>query len=276
MARQQRHKPKDVEYFVRKSRNRTFVHVLITVLLVVALLSMDAALASGNSFYWYGKNNSTCWQTGQLGSPSETCSDVGAGYLPSPGNHTSGLEWMSEGGIGTSKSLSPSGDYCTYARLGGELKYQDSTNEGGLSGFSTPTPYSSYQEGDKTSSAYNACQANGADWGQAVRGPSGKGCSGEACGMGHYVSFKSQGENDQPWSGVFGEPSLVLSVEAGVTTFSGSGSGYGGWGFICPILEDTESSFHGVIEYCLQEWRSAHEHLAIRSDVQLVVRRGAA
>jgi hypothetical protein len=47
-------------------------------------------------------------------------------------------------GIGTSKTLSPSGDYCSYARLGDELKYQDSTNEGGLSGFATPTPYSSY------------------------------------------------------------------------------------------------------------------------------------
>ncbi len=74
--------------------------------------------------------------------------------------------------------------------------------------------------------------------------------------MHHYVSFKSQGTSDRPWSGVFGEPSLVLSAEAGVHTFTHTGTSYGGWGYVCPELEDT--SFHGVIEYCFQEWRSAN------------------
>ncbi len=74
--------------------------------------------------------------------------------------------------------------------------------------------------------------------------------------MHHYVSFKSQGTSDRPWSSVFGEPSLVLSAEAGVHTFTYTGKSYGGWGYVCPELEDT--SFHGVLEYCLQEWRSAN------------------
>jgi len=238
---------------------RVFRSGFVGLLTVFMLIVATSAAYGASNFYWYGANNSTCRQTGEPGSPSEACSSVGAGYLATPGGHTGGLEYMSEGGIGTDLTLTTSGDYCSYARLGSELKYQDSTNEGGLSGLSMPSPYSSYQEGDKTSSAYNACQADGTYWGQAVRGPSGKGCSGEACGIGHYVSFKSQGDNDRPWSNVFGEPSLVMSVEAGVTTFSGSGSGYGGWGFICPVVEDTEPSFHGVIEYCLQEWRSAHD-----------------
>lgn len=114
--------------------------MLVVLSAVVLLLGVASVASATSSFYWYGNGDSTCWQTGGLGSPSEACSDVGAGYLPTPGSHTGGLEWMSEGGIGTNKTLSPSGDYCSYARLGGELKYQDSTNEGGLSGFTTPEP----------------------------------------------------------------------------------------------------------------------------------------
>ncbi len=230
------------------------------VLAVLLLFALSSVAYGASSFYWYGNGDSTCWQTGELGSPSEACDSVGAGHLATPGSHTGGLEYMSEGGSSTNLTqLSSSGDYCSYARLGSELKYQDSTNEGAISGLSMPTPYSSYQEGDKTANAYNACQADGAYWGQAVRGPSGKGCAGEACGIGHYVSLRSQGSNDRPWGNGFGEPSLVLSVEAGVSTFNASGSSYGGWGYVCPELEDTEPSFHGVIEYCLQEWRSAHD-----------------
>ncbi len=227
---------------------------------LVLLLGAASSAQATSSFYWYGNGDSTCWQTGQLGSPSEKCSSVGPGYLPTPGHHTSGLEWMlndTVDGIGEDVTLSPSGDYCSYYRLGDELKYQDSTNEGLTSGLTTSTPFSSYQEGDKESSAYNACQAQGTYWGQAVRGPSGNGCT-ETCGMHHYVSLKSQGESDQPWGGVFGEPSLVLSAEAGVATFTHTGTSYGGWGYVCPELEDTEESFHGVIEYCFQEWRSAN------------------
>ena len=224
-------------------------------LLTVIVLLYVPSVAFASNFYWYGQNHSTCWQTGQPGSPSEACSDVGPGFLPTPGGHTGGLEHMSEGGIGTDLTLSPSGDYCSYYRVGGQLTSQDSTNEGTTTGLITPTPYSSYQEGDKTVGASNACQANGSYWGQAVRGPSGKGCT-ETCGMHHYISFKSQGTNDRPWASVFGEPSLVLSAEAGVHTFTHTGTSYGGWGYVCPELEDT--SFHGVIEYCFQEWRSAN------------------
>jgi hypothetical protein len=237
-------------------RYAAYVISFVVVLMFVATSAGHAA----SSFYWYGENNSTCWQTGQLGSSHTECDSVAAGHLATPGGHTGGLEYMSEGGNSTNLTqLSSSGDYCSYARLGGQLKYQDSTNEGMLSGLTMPIPYSSYQEGDKTTNAYNACQADGTYWGQAVRGPSGNGCAGEACGIGHYVSLRSQGTSDRPWSSAFGEPSLVLSVEAGVTNFTATGSSYGGWGYVCPELEDTDPSFHGVIEYCLQEWRSAHD-----------------
>ena len=189
--------------------------MVLVVVMAVASLSIVAPVASAtSSFYWYGEGNSTCWQAGQLGAPSTACDFVGAGYLPTPGGHTGGLEHMAEGGIGTDITLSPSGDYCNYYRLGGVLNSQDSTNEGSTTGLSMPTPYSSYQEGDKTANASNACQANGSYWGQAVRGPSGKGCT-ETCGMHHYVSFKSQGTSDRPWSSVFANRRLYCPQKQG-------------------------------------------------------------
>ncbi len=214
----------------------------VTSLVIILLFGATSVAHAASNFYWYGENDSTCWQTGQPGSPHNECDSVSAGFLPTSGGHTGGLAHMSEGGVGTDLSLSPSGDYCSYYRLGDELTSQDSTNEGALSGFAPPTPYSSYQEGDKTSSAWNACQADGSYWGQAVRGPSGKGCT-ETCGMHHYVSLNSQKGNDRPWDTRFGSPSLVLSVEAGVHTFTYAGNKYKGWGYVCPELEDT--TFHG-------------------------------
>jgi hypothetical protein len=233
----------------------------VTSLVIVLLFVTTSVGHAASSFYWYGENNSTCWQSGQPGAPHTECDSVGAGYLPTPGGYSGGLAHMLEdtaGGIGEDFKLSPSGDYCSYYRIGGPvLTSQDSTNEGAVSGLSMPTPYSSYQEGDKAANAYNACQADGTYWGQVLHGPSGKGCAtGATCGMHHYVSFKSQNGNNRPWSSAFGEPSLVLSAEAGITTVAPSGS-YGGWGYVCPELEDTSS--HGVLEYCFEEWRSAHD-----------------
>jgi hypothetical protein len=251
---------KQIDGCRRPSTVRQAVRVLS---LTIVLLLGVASAASAASFYWYGEDGSTCWQTGQLGAPSTTCDSVGAGFLPTPGGHTGGLEHMSEGGVSTDLTLSPSGDYCSYYRLGAELTSQDSTNEGSTTGYTTPTPYSSYQEGEKTSKASNVCQADGSHWGQAVRGPSGKGCT-ETCGMQHFVSFSSQGTDDRPWSGVFGGPSLVLAAGAGVHTFTHTGTYYGGWGYFCPDIEDTTT--HGVLEYCFQEWRSTNNGSAWKDE----------
>ncbi len=226
------------------------VRYAVLVLSLIVLVLGSASVASAANFYWYGEGGSTCWQTGQLGSSSTACSNVGAGYLPTPGgSREGGLERMvniTEGGVGVDVTLSPSQDYCSYYRLGDNLTSQDSKNEVSFTGFETPTPYSSYQEGD----GKNVCQADGSHWGQGISNKhSGAKCK-ETCGMHHYVSFRSQGENDQPWSGVFGEPSLVLSAEADPQTFEGSHEGYG---YVCPELEDKTTK--DILEYCLQEWR---------------------
>ncbi len=169
------------------------------------------------------------------------------------------------GGISKDLTLSPSGDYCNYYGEGDNLTLQISANQGGATGYTTPEPFSSYQEGDANGTV---CQANGSHWGQEIRsGVSGYSCpqgSKTPCGMHHYVSFTSQGSNHRPWSGVFGEPSLVVSAEADTATFTHSGLYYGGWSYVCPEVEDTSS--HGVIEYCLEEWRSANDESSYKGE----------
>jgi hypothetical protein len=246
----------------RESRVRGSLSIRGVLIVALALIALQLAVASATqaaSFPWYGANNTTCWQTGSLGSPSEACDSVGAGYLPTPAEAGEGrlLQHVIGGGFGGDLKLPKNGDYCNAFGIGDELTLQDSTNEGPATGFTTPTPYSSYQERDANESA---CQAAGNHWGQEVRnGVSGSLCGtghgGASCGMEHYASI-GHGTNDRPWAGAFGNPSFVLSTNAGVQTFSPTGEYYGGWGFVCPEFEDT--SFHGVIEYCFEEWRSPH------------------
>jgi hypothetical protein len=226
-------------------------------LAVVALLLVASSAASAtSSFYWYGKGNSTCWQTGQVGSPAEGCTPaVGSGYLPTPGGgREGGLERMvnvSVGGIGVDVTLSPTQNYCSYYKVGDLLTTQISSNEGSQTGFTTPTPYQNYQVGDTHG---NVCQANGSEWGLETRNAvSGNTCS-EVCGMHHYVSFRGQNTGVyRPWSSAFGSnPSLVVSAEADTQTFTG-GTGAGGWGYVCPLLEDVTTK--DMLEYCFEEWR---------------------
>jgi hypothetical protein len=179
----------------------------------LVLAGASAAHATSN-FYWYGENNSTCWQTGQLGSSSFACDSVGAGYLSAPGGNKGGLAHMDEvsaAGIGEDINLPSSGDYCNYYKVGDYITHQETNDQSGYTGYTTPTPYGSYQESDAHG---DACQANGSNWGQEVRDEvPGNNCY-NTCGMHHYVSFQEQGFNDRPWASWFGEPALAISMEA--------------------------------------------------------------
>ena len=223
------------------------------------LLCVGPALAqAASSFYWYGENNSTCWQTGQLGSSSSACDSVGAGYLSAGGGLKGGLAHMDEvskHGIGEDIELPVDGDYCNYYKIGDYITSQETNNQSGYTGYTPPTPYGSYQERDGHG---DACQADGANWGQEVHDEvSGNNCY-NTCGMHHYVSFHEQGLNDRPWASWFGEPSLVLSTEAYAQTvaFSGESAYNGAWGYVCPVLEDTTTG--DVLEYCIEAWRSKY------------------
>src|SRR5262249_22108275 len=150
---------------------------------------------------------------------------------PTPGIHAGGLAYMVENGFPGDLTLASNGDYCNYYRTSSELRFQDGTDEGPFTGLTTPTPFSSYQEGDKASGAWNVCQAYGASWGQSLRGPEGKGCI-ATCGMHHFVSLRAQGGNERPWAPVFGEPALIFSADATVSSFTHTGKTYGGWGYL--------------------------------------------
>jgi hypothetical protein len=61
---------------------RMMAGISLWLLTTAAVLCAGPSLAQAtSSFYWYGENNSTCWQTGQLGSPSTACGEaVGPGF----------------------------------------------------------------------------------------------------------------------------------------------------------------------------------------------------
>jgi hypothetical protein len=165
------------------------------------------------------------------------------------------MDEVSAEGIGEDINLTSDGDYCNYYKVGDDITSQEGNSQSGYTGYTTPTPYSSYQESDGHG---DACQANGANWGQEVRDEvSGNNCY-NTCGMHHFVSFHEQGLNDRPWASWFGEPSLVISAEAyaHTVTFSGESEYNGAWGYVCPLLEDTTTG--DVLEYCIEEWRSKY------------------
>ena len=99
--------------------------ISLWLLTTAALLCASPSLAQAtSSFYWYGENDSTCWQTGQLGSSSSSCDSVGPGYLSVLGGNKGGLAHMDEvyaEGIGEDINLTSDGDYCNYYKIGDDI-----------------------------------------------------------------------------------------------------------------------------------------------------------
>jgi hypothetical protein len=219
---------------------------LVSLLATGLLFSAGSAHAAELPYYWYGGGNENCWQTGAFGSESHKCDNVGAGFLEVPGR------LFNETG-----NTSTSGDYCAYYHEGDTLNKQDATNEGTITGTSTPSPWSSYQEWDGYG---DVCQAYNGTFGHEIqtRAP-GSLCGSTTCGMHHYVSFAEQGANNHPWSTSVSNPPLWLSAEADIQTWVGTNSS--GWGYICPLFEDTAAP-HNILEYCLQEWRGTGNEAA--------------
>ena len=102
----------------------------------------------------------------------------------------------------------------------------------------------SYQVTGTGNKTYDACQASGSQWGQAVSSWTAGGCP-QACGMYHYASLS--GGAGWPIGTYFGNPSLVISAEdypKEITTETAA------WGFLCPLLRDQSTGY--VLEYCLE------------------------
>jgi hypothetical protein len=219
--------------------------VLVAMLVGTVLLGVTSVASASSSIDWYGGNDTTCWQTGQLGSTSESCDSVGAYFLPT-GPH------IAEGALGVNVQMTTSGDYCHYYNLGDQVGNNYEKQEGIWTGFtvpgSSPTEYGYWQEGDTHE---NVCQADGTTWGMELRGGGNSNCTGShaPCGMQHYVALAAQ--SDRPWASSLGSPSLVVSTRDDPFTYASVSQG--AWGYICPLLEDSTTG--NVIEYCLEEWR---------------------
>jgi hypothetical protein len=205
---------------------------------LVLLLGAASSAHATSSFYWYGENDSTCWQTGHPSSSSQKCSEVGPSYLLS---HLTG------------SYKSASGDYCTYYNIGEGLDTTNENNQFAFSGFTPPNPLGSYQEGNHYGSpGPDVCQASGSKWGQVVRGNSANNHCGAGyapCGMQHVVSFGTQQLEDRPWGQEMGSPALVISAEANPHKVEAPNS----WGYVCPLLKETGGGGH-ILEFCLEQW----------------------
>lgn len=226
------------------SRGGVVSRFLLVVCVAAVLLLGVSSVASAASFYWYGENNSTCWQTGQPGSSSSACDGVGEYFL-----NSSNPPRMLGGAASTDVELaSGSGDYCNAYDIGETLSHTDEIDQSSWTGISPPSPYGKWQQDDASGTV---CQAIGSTWGQEIRGAANSECKGaghEPCGMQHYVSLQSQ--QDRPWSSSFGSPSLVITSQANPETATVSG---GAWGYICPLLR--QGTTNKVLEFCWEQWR---------------------
>ena len=231
--------------------------VLAVLLPVVLLLGAASAADAVSSFYWYGENDSACWQTGQLGSPSFGC-DGGPGYLNAAGSNEGGRAHVYYDGVGPAVAIPTSGDYCDASDINGPsglyITKPIAQNLASWTGLETVQPFESYQEGDEAGAN---CQSEYQYWGQTISTKKAEDCN--PCGMFHFVSFFQQTENEgsnekeRPWANVFGNPSLVISslVKPGSVEYAGRSPIV--WGYTCPVLQDTVTGF--MLEYCIQQWR---------------------
>ncbi len=249
--------------FTRKRHARALLRGRLAAGISLWLLTTAALMCAGpsfaqatSSFYWYGENDSTCWQTGQLGSPSTACGEaVGPGFLSKSGSLKGGLANMDEVSAGGSSEgiQLPDGNYCNYYKLGDDISREESNNQGGVTGYTPPTPYKSYQESDPYG---NVCQADGATWGhEDGTGDPSNDCY-ETCGCTISCRFTNsaitlgQGGLANHRSQCRPKPLFILlhSVAKANTTWPG--------GYLSPLLKDTTTGY--ILEYCFEEWRSAH------------------
>ena len=218
--------------------------VLVAVAVLVVGLAVVSSAGATSLFYWYGEGNSTCWADGRAGRAGIEMR-LGGGDLCRGARLPVGVDRDRRDPQRAQRGLLQLLRNRTAAVDRGFQQRRPST------GFTTPTPYQSYQQADGYG---NVCQGAGSSWGWVVthKAP-GNNCF-VTCGMRHYVSFHEQGTNLRPWSSQWANSILVLSAYANPQIFSTSSKDAGGWGYVCPILDDVTTG--NYLEYCLQEWHS--------------------
>lgn len=185
--------------------------------LVAALALAGAAAANVN---WYS-------------SPS-----IGAGYLQQSGHVVNASI------VGNGARQHPDADQCAYYGPT-NLNSPISWNPGGVTGFTTPQPLDSYQEGSVQGYPSSVCQAAGSTWGFFLYPVAAADCN--FCGMNHGIWWSTY--TRYPWGTGLSNPSLQLSANftAGLRSSSSNWHGY-----MCAQLLDT-TTYQSML-YCLQPW----------------------
>lgn len=222
--------------------------------------------ASDPTYYWYYPGcygaSVQCWSTdtnpsaGQFGDAMED-DIVGETYAP---DHALALGNDYFDGTGTG------GDYC-YAYGAGTpvygftnddgTPYTQSTDMSWITGFQTPTPYSSYQVTDSADSYDSAtCQGANTEWGFLMDNDGVWNCT-TLCGMQHAAFTYADYDyfEDFPWlSSAFGS-SASLWVGADEDPNSDNLTPTSFWhGYLCAVLKETVQDVK--VEYCAETWRS--------------------
>jgi hypothetical protein len=239
--------------------------------------SQASAPLSGSqtpAYYWYKPSGSAdLWNTVTTPPTQQWANDtVGANYLPS---HL----LTNPGGVISDITASAPGDYCNSYNIGNLTTNNGDSGIGSLTGFSPPSPVSSYQVSttpgsgyDSTNWAGSVCQGASyqdsqstwqSKWGQWLNAadPSTTCNPNTVCGMHHAVPVA--GTSDYPWSGAFNSPELRLSVTfdpSSYADFTSPTQGIIAWGYLCPILQDTsagQGQTSRFLEVCLDEWQPA-------------------
>jgi len=211
---------------------------LLVTLSAMALPSVGGA----QTVVWYQGTS-----TGSQSSAAGTV-DVGPDYLS---NRTT----ASGGGTAATPWNKPAGDYCDSYEVA-NMYARPGVNGGVDTGFTTPTPYRSYQWGSSAlSQGVGMCQASGDEWGQWIDPTVVTDCNSAWCGVQHAVSF-GQDSAYLPWGQTPATDDALLvesTYEPYVYNYLHNVSGANdAWGYLCAVLEDDSTDQR--LEYCLNEW----------------------
>jgi len=247
-------------------RETTVKLLRVTPILSLLLVCAPSAKASPNTYLWFSSDTQSCWQAGVYPASQMQCTTFTApGYL---NGGSSGIP-HAIGNVNTNAFFDQTqiAPYCNY--FDGQGTWQsEPSQDGSQTGFSPPSPYSSYTIAPSTTVASEPfCQAGidpsgHGEWGFFLA-PNGTPWTGNYYGMntnsaapGYYDYQIQSSPALKPWASA--TPNLYVDGYWGDQTYS-NGTGASNWadwhGFLCVQLADISVSYQSLL-ICDETWRS--------------------